>query len=125
MGAALGGGLRTTSSWTRYSEVELGSGYARAASAAEEEEVERRLLTLPSSTRRRRSWSGGCGSAMEARQSGHDGFAPRSHGSTQREWKAWRQAGRSRSSSSAPNALWHTAQSLVDRGSAEIGRAHV
>lgn len=134
--AALGGGLRTTwrSSSTRYSVfvLELGSGYARtaaapsggaAATAEEEDEVERRLLTLPSSTRRS-SGSGGCGSAMEARQSGHDGLA-RSHGSTQLEWKAWRHAGRRRSSSSPQNTHWHTAQSLDDLGSAARDDASV
>lgn len=140
-GAAAGlaalGGLRTTcrSSSTRYSVfvLELGSGYARtavapsggaAATAAEEEDdVERRLLTLPSSTRRS-SGSGGYGSAMEARQSGHDGLA-RSHGSTQLEWKAWRHAGRRRSSSSLQNTHWHTAQSLDDLGNAARDDASV
>ena len=133
-GLAALGGLRTTwrSSSTRYSVLvlELGSGYARtpsggaAATAAEDEDdVERRLLTLPSSTRRS-SGSGGYGSAMEARQSGHDGLE-RSHGSTQLEWKAWRHAGRRRSSSSAQNTHWHTAQSLDDLGSAARDDASV
>jgi hypothetical protein len=61
---------------------------------------------------------------MEARQSGQDGLA-RSQGSTQREWKAWRHAGRRRSSSSPPNTLWHTAQSLDDLGSAASDDASV
>jgi hypothetical protein len=61
---------------------------------------------------------------MEARQSGQEGLA-RSHGSTQREWNAWRHAGRRRSSSSSRNALWHTAQSRDDLGSAASDDASV
>lgn len=89
-----------------------------------------RLLALPISTSKLRDMGGssqgvcdategrgGGGRVTGARQRGHEGDF-RIQGSTQPEWKAWRQAGSRRRSSSGPKGRRHTAQSGEDLGRA-------